>query len=127
MQTPVAIVKQSYEAYARGDIDAIVDCVADHVDWECVAPLHVLYAGRRRTPAEVGKFFADIAHSDQIHSFVPWEFIEAGEHVVVLGKERASVKGSGKAFESEWVHVFTVREGKICRWRGFFNTAARLG
>jgi limonene-1,2-epoxide hydrolase len=37
------------------------------------------------------------------------------------GLERTSL------FETEWVHVFTVKSGKITRWRGFFDTAARYG
>lgn len=126
MPTPIAVVKQCYEAYARGDVATIVESVADEVDWVCVAPSHIRYSGRRHNPTEVQQFFADIAHSDHVHSFVPWEFIDAGEHVVVLGRERATAKESGRVFETDWVHVFTVRDGKICRWRGFFDTAARF-
>jgi len=59
--------------------------------------------------------------------FEPREFIEAGEHVTVLGWERARALDTGLAFESEWAHVFTVVNGKITRWRGFLNTAARYG
>jgi ketosteroid isomerase-like protein len=28
-----------------------------------------------------------------------------------------------KLFETEWVHVFTVKSGKITRWRGFLIRA----
>ncbi|HEY1216004.1 MAG TPA: nuclear transport factor 2 family protein [Bryobacteraceae bacterium] len=61
------------------------------------------------------------------HEFEPREFIEAGDHVTVLGWEKSTALDTGKTFESEWVHVFTVQGGKITRWRGFFNTAARYG
>jgi ketosteroid isomerase-like protein len=65
--------------------------------------------------------------ADDIHSFEPREFIEAGEHVRVLGWEKSTALDTGKSFESEWVHVFTVKNDKVTRWRGFFNTAARYG
>ena len=55
------------------------------------------------------------------------EFIDAGESVVVLGFERSTARVEGTTFESEWVHVFTVRHGKVTRWRGFYDTAARFG
>jgi ketosteroid isomerase-like protein len=55
------------------------------------------------------------------------EFIEAGEHVTVLGWAKVLALDTGMPFESEWVHVFTVRDGKVVRWRGFANTAARYG
>jgi uncharacterized protein len=76
---------------------------------------------------EVGEFFAAIPRADDIHAFEPREFIEADEQVTVLGWESSTARETKKTFESEWVHVFTVREGKITRWRGFFNTAARYG
>ena len=62
-----------------------------------------------------------------MHAFEPRELIEAGEHVTVLGWERATALDTGTRFEGEWVHVFTVKNGKVTRWRGFFNTAARYG
>ena len=48
-----------------------------------------------------------------------------GDNVAVLGWEKALAKDTGKPFESEWAHWFTVQNGKVTRWRGFFNTAAR--
>lgn len=42
----------------------------------------------------------------------------------MLGFERATALDTGKDFESQWVHVFTVNNNKITRWRGFLNTAA---
>ncbi len=85
------------------------------------------YAGRRRNHKEVADFFAGVQRFDDIHSFEPREFIEAGEHVTVLGWESSTARDTRKKFESEWVHVFTVKSGKVTRWRGFFNTAARYG
>jgi len=32
---------------------------------------------------------------------------------------------TGRPFETEWLHLFTVKNGKVTRWRGFFTTAAR--
>jgi ketosteroid isomerase-like protein len=65
--------------------------------------------------------------TDDIHVFEPREFIEAGEHVTVLGRESSTALDTGKPFESDWVHIFTIKAGKVTRWRGFFNTAARYG
>jgi len=75
----------------------------------------------------VADFFAGVQKFDDIHSFEPREFIEAGEHVAVLGWESVTARDTGKKFESEWVHVFIVKSGKVTRWRGFFNTVARYG
>ncbi len=127
MGTSMTIVQQAYEAFGRKDVPAILELVADEVDWEFVGSASLPYAGRRRNRNEVRDFFAAIPRTDDIHAFEPREFIEAGEHVTVLGWERSTALDTGKQFESEWVHVFTVKSGKVTRWRGFFNTAARYG
>ncbi len=125
MSTPTEVAKQAYAAFGRGDIDAIVALVADQVDWELVGPAQLAYAGRRRTKQEVGSFFRDVMRSDDIQAFEPREFIEAGQHLTVLGWERTTALDTGITFESEWVHVFTVQNDKVTRWRAFLNTAGR--
>lgn len=119
------VVQRVYEAFGRRDIPGLLELVADRVDWECVGPSSVAYTGRRRTRDEVAKFFADIPKSDDIHVFEPREYLEAGDHVTVLGWERSTALDTGKPFETEWVHVFTVKDGKVTRWRGLFDTASR--
>ena len=127
MATPTEIVQKAYAAFGRGDIPGIVEFVADEVDWELIGPATLAYAGQRRNRNQVAAFFSDVSRADQIHQFEPREFIEAGEHVTVLGWERSTAVDTGQDFSSEWVHVFTVKNNKVTRWRGFFNTAARYG
>ena len=127
MGAATAIVQQAYTAFSQGDVAGILDLVADEVDWEFVGSENLPYAGLRRNRDEVAAFFAALSVADAIHVFEPREFIEAGTHVTVLGWEQMTARDSSEDFESEWVHVFTVRDGKITRWRGFFNTAARYG
>ena len=127
MGQATAIVQKAYEAFGRQDVPAILDVVSDRVDWEFVGSSGLAYAGKRKSRDEVAKFFAEVGAADDIQVFEPREFIEAGDQVAVLGWERATARDTGQAFESEWAHVFTVRDGKITRWRGFFNTAARYG
>jgi uncharacterized protein len=125
MGAALEIVQQAYAAFGRQDIPALLELVADEVDWECVAPSSLPYAGKRKTRAEVADFFAAIPKADAIEVFEPREFIEAGEHVIVLGWEKSTALDTKKGFETDWVHVFTVKNDKVIRWRGFFDTAAR--
>ena len=71
-------------------------------------------------------FFAKVAELDHLHEFEPREFIAAGDHVTVLGWERTTPKPTGKEFTTEWVHVWTVTDGKIRRFKGFLDTATAL-
>jgi uncharacterized protein len=56
--------------------------------------------------------------------FEPREFISSGEKVAVLGWERTRVRVGGRIFESEWVHIFTTRDGRIVRFWGMYDTEA---
>jgi uncharacterized protein len=69
-------------------------------------------------------WFGKLAEMDDIQKFEPREFLEGPNHVTVLGWEQIAPKPNGKVFESEWVHVFTVRDGKVSRWIGTLDTAA---
>jgi ketosteroid isomerase-like protein len=51
----------------------------------------------------------------------PDEYIDAGEHVVVRGVQRAT--GAGGSFESRYLHLFKLRDGKIVRGEYISDTA----
>jgi ketosteroid isomerase-like protein len=46
---------------------------------------------------------------------------DAGEHVVVRGVQRAT--GAGGSFESRYLHLFKLRDGKIVRGEYISDTA----
>src|SRR5689334_11419070 len=104
MGTATTVVQQLYHAFGSGDVPAILKLVAEDVDWEFVGSARLPYAGRRRNHKEVADFFAAIPGADAIHAFEPREFIEAGEHVTVLGWEKSTAIETGQDFETEWVH-----------------------
>jgi ketosteroid isomerase-like protein len=82
------------------------------------------YATSCRTRADVQRYFEDLLAAEEITRFEPREFFNAGDHIVVVGFVAAVIKATGKAFESEWVHIFTVAGGRVTRWLEFFDTAA---
>jgi uncharacterized protein len=121
------VVQQAYEAFARRDIPALLNLVADEVDWKVVGPASLPHCSLRRNPTEVADFFTDLGSVEELTVFEPREFMEAGENVTVLGYLEAYTRDTNQKFQSEWVNVFTVQNGKITRYRGFSNTAARYG
>ena len=127
MKTPLsalAVVQQAYEAFGRGDVPALLALVGDDVDWKFCGTRGLPYTGEFRGKDQVGQWFASIPTVEDVQAFEPREFIEAREYVTVLGWERTAAKPSGKVFETEWVHVFTVRNGHIVRFWGMYDTEA---
>lgn len=119
----VELVRRAYQAFGRGDIAAIVAMTDDQVDWRFNGPKRIPYSGRFKKN-EVAQWFADIAAVDDVQAFEPREFISEGDHVTVLGWERCAARPSGRVFETEWVHVFTVRRGKVVRFWGMYDNEA---
>ena len=121
----VQVVKDAYAAFQRGDINGVIALVDDTVDWhglkgaEGVAP----HAGPRRGRAGVAEFFAQLAGSTEFTRFEPREFIAQGDQVVAIGDYAANIKTTGRSVASEWVMVFTLRDGKVVRFREWTDSA----
>jgi ketosteroid isomerase-like protein len=118
------VVQQAYQAFGRGDVPAILALVADQVDWRFCGSKSLPYTGTFHTREDVGRWFGAIAAVDDVRAFEPREFIAAGDRLTVLGWERTAGRPGGKVFETEWVHVFTVRDGRIIRFWGMYDTEA---
>jgi uncharacterized protein len=124
MSTPTQVVQQAYAAFGRGDIDAILGMLTDDIEWRFLASEGVPSAGRFSGKQQVQQWFGRLAETDEILKFEPREFLEGPNHVTVLGWEQTRPRPKGGVFESEWVHVFTFRDGKVSRWIGTIDSAA---
>jgi uncharacterized protein len=57
------------------------------------------------------------------HGADPDDFLDAGDRMVVLGRMRGRAKASGREYEVEFVHVWTMTDGVASRLRAYFDTA----
>jgi uncharacterized protein len=76
--------------------------------------------------SDIAAFFRELAHAEKVQVFEPREFISEGDRVVAIIHYRARVKSTGQVGESDLIHVFTIRGGKIVRCFEMFDTAAAL-
>ena len=127
MSTPTEVVQQVYAAFGRRDIPGILATLTDDVDWHFHASpsTGIPYGGKFTGKNAVEGWFTTLAQNDDIQQFEPRDFLEGPDHVTVLGWERVKPRPDGNVFDTEWVHVFTVKDGKISRWIGTAATAAR--
>jgi uncharacterized protein len=120
-------VQQIYDAFHQGDIDSILRALADDVEWHQPGPTDVLpWAGTRHGRAQVAQFFTAVGETLDLLQFEPREFLAQGDKVVVFGYEQALAKPTNRTFESEWVMVFTLRDGQVVRFRAYHDTAAMV-
>ncbi len=123
-QTNLAVVQQAYAAFGRGDIPGVLDLLTDDVVWTLQGPSTIPFAGTRRGREGVAEFFSLVGETLEFEQFEPREFVVQGDMVAVLGYERSLIKPTGRTLEQEWAHVYTLRDGKIAKFRAFEDTAA---
>jgi len=107
------IVRNVYAAFGRGDLGGILAQLDPHVSWRTPGPADVPTAGLRHGVAEVGEFFTLLLNTFDMQEFLPANFLAQDDKVVVLGTSREAPKGTGRFVDFRWVHVFTLRGGRI--------------
>ncbi len=126
-QENVQVVQKLFAAFGQANIPSALDILAEDVDWQSPVrrspPSEISWAKSLHGRAEVAKFFAELSEKMQIELMETLEFTAQGDRVVVEGRNRGSVRSTGRTYEHDWVMVFTVRGGKIVTHRHYYDTA----
>jgi ketosteroid isomerase-like protein len=115
----VEVVQQIYQAFGRGDVPAILEHLAENVEWEYgVNSTDVPWLQPRRGRAQVPEFFQALAAVD-IQKFQPKTLVEAGDVVLVLIDLEGTVRSTGRrVVEEDEVHIWYFdSDGKVVRFR----------
>jgi hypothetical protein len=120
------VVREAYAAFGRGDIAALLEMMADEIHWQPVIGTanYVPFSGARTGKASVAEFFKRVAETEDFQQFEPRELVAQGDTVVAIGSYRATAKATGRTFESDFVMVFTFRNGRVVAFREFTDSAA---
>jgi uncharacterized protein len=123
----VEIVRRSYEAFSRHDMDGVLGDMHPEIVWHQAQGLP--HGGVYRGLAEVKKNIFDPLDEEWWDGFTadPDEFLDAGDQVVVVGRYRATAKGTGKQLDVPFVHIWTLDDDKAIRFRQYLDTAGWVG
>jgi hypothetical protein len=121
----LATVQQVYAEFAAGNVEAILGRLDPAVEWISGGSRDDFPTlGARKGIEGAASFFKDVAEYDQFSSFEPRQLVAMGDMVVALGHYGITAKQTGKHFESDWVHAFTIKAGKCVKFQEFTDTAA---
>ena len=123
-QENVQALREGYEAFGRGDIDAAFATFADDIVWKGnsdLVPAGGTYHGideiKSKWLPEFGANFQDFRQEIQ-------EVIDAGEYVIVLGTSRATV--AGQQIKDSFCHVWKFSGDKATEATFFGDNAQVL-
>jgi ketosteroid isomerase-like protein len=120
----VAFVQSIYAAFGRGDVAAILAACQPDVVWHDVGrPADFPTFGPRHGLEAVQDFFGLLAVELEFQDFAPKSFHDAGDTVFVMGRSRLLVRRTGRTIETGWVHVFTLKDGKLAAFAEYADTA----
>jgi ketosteroid isomerase-like protein len=118
------LVMQAYQFYKAQDIKGILSLLDEKIEWIGPDSDTVPFAGQFHGKDQVVHFFSMLDQAQDVIEFEPQNFIAEGDKVAVTGNSRWGVKATGLTYDSPWVHVFTIRDGKIIRFEQHSHTAA---
>ncbi|MBV9334723.1 MAG: nuclear transport factor 2 family protein [Solirubrobacterales bacterium] len=128
--TNLAVVGGIYEAFGRGDIDFILDQIADDCAWESWLDNQGQKAGippmkPRHGRAGVADFFGYVA-TMQIQDFQVLDMLASDRQVVVEVQISIAMPDGGSVTDEE-LHLYSLNhEGKINRMRHYVDTAKQI-
>lgn len=126
-QENVRVIQEFFDAFRRGDMAAVLgfcaeDFVLHHPMPEGAWPGAGNLQGKRR----FAEFIEGMVGVLDFEVLELREFIAQGDKVVVHLFEHVRFKATGRAFDNDYIHMFTVHDGRIRALRTFEDTAPIL-
>jgi ketosteroid isomerase-like protein len=120
----ITIVQQMYESFAKRDIPNILSFLDPNVEWgEPDNPFNP--AGGTRHGHEGFLNWLKIGQeSEDILILEPRKFLSNEDNVAIVGYTKCRANTTGKMYETDFVHLVTLKDGKVIKFQEFFDTFA---
>ena len=120
----IKTIEAVYDAFARGDVAAILEVVTDDVDWATeTTSSQAPWYGVKRGKAGVEDFFTAFGSTMEVEEFTPFSFAANDTEVLTVVRFRVKARATGKTAAMDLHHYFVFRDGKITYYRGTEDTA----
>ena len=121
-ETTRSVVEAAYRAFGARDIEALLTMLSPEVEWgEPDNPL-IPSAGMRHGIAGVVEWLQVGNQTEAIASFEPRRILVDGDTAAVIGHTKVVARPTGRAYDTDFVHLVTVAGGKVVRFQEFFDT-----
>ncbi len=124
----IAVVKEMLELVARDDLPKALTLMSEDIDWQSPVTNTVMdpvsWARPRHNRDEVSRFFNELFGRIRAIDLKPIMFIADKELVIVSGSTHGVVESTGNEYDTDWVMLVTVKNGKITKMHQYYDTAA---
>jgi uncharacterized protein len=126
MSEPIDTVERIYAALDSDEIGPLLELCTDDVEIDYPGDGALAYGGRWSGRDGAARFVETHDAEEEILEFSPGRMVADGDDVLVQGIFRGRAKATGREWSTDFVHVMTVREGRLTRWKGYFDTSAAV-
>ncbi len=119
----ITVVEQYYAAIHAGDFEGLFNLMSPECTIEFYGPAVIPFAGIFRGKEKCRIFFNHVANDIQINEFRQDTFMTGEDEVAVTGYLDLQFLDTGRNYASDYVHVHSVHDGLLTRFRDFQNSA----
>jgi uncharacterized protein len=120
-------VRRAFTALGKNDVERFIRLLSPDVEWRAPGPTDILpFAGVHKGPRAVAEWWRLLGECEEAIRFEPKEFIPYEDKVIVIGDSDMRVRKTGKELSAEWVQIYTLKDGKICAFNEFYDTAQEV-
>jgi uncharacterized protein len=120
----VKTIQNVYEAFGRGDVQAVLDAVTDDVDGATeTSSAGAPWYGVRHGKDGVASFFEAFGSTMEVQEFSPYAYAANDSEVHTVVHCRATSRRTGNELDHDLHHFFRFRDGKIAFYRGTEDAA----
>lgn len=117
------IVKGLYNAFAEGNLPAVLGAFDPQIEWrEADSFLYAdgnPYVGPQAVAEGV---FLRLVSAVENFVALPQRFVEGDDIVVVEGRYRGKMRVTGRHVDAQFAHVWQLRDGRIVRFQQYTDT-----
>jgi uncharacterized protein len=118
------VVRHLYAAFVRKDLPAILDLQAEDAHWSVAgSPELIPWAAPPAGREGVSEFLQTLGRWLVAEQFEIRDYVAHGDKVVALGYQSGHVRPNGQSYAFDFVHVWTLSDGKVKGFRVYYDTA----
>jgi ketosteroid isomerase-like protein len=115
------LVKSAYEALATRQLQKVLQLAA--ADFELEQSAALPWGGRYSGQEGLREFMVKLTqHLDSV--MTPDTFVEAGDRIGAVGRTRGVAHRTGRLFDLQAIHVWTIRNGELSRFEAYVDEGA---
>lgn len=116
-------IEKTYRDFQKGDMPSYLTAFAENVEWQLPETDNIPYAGMHKGREQFKQFLGKLLQIQEVLKYEPQEFISKGNKVIVMGKFLGRNKTTKEEFDLNWIHIYTIGDGKIIRFHEYMDTS----